>query len=87
MEYLFNSQISLLPDGEIFTGDDAHGYVESGILHINDSQYNYTYKDNMWYENDFPCGDCRVPALQINNLKIVNKTAFESILDVPHKEE
>ena len=87
MQYLFKSQIPALSNEEIFTGDNACGYVENNVLYINDKQYSYTYKNGEWYEKNFPCGDGRIPALNIENLKILDLEKWNSILYVPHEGE
>ena len=86
MQYLFKTKISVLSDGDIFVGDNARGYIENGTLCINDKQYSYTHENGAWYEKGYPCGNGRIPVLDIENLKIINQSVFNSIIYVPHEE-
>lgn len=87
MEYLFSDIQKQLFDGNIFTGDNAEGYIKDGILFLNNDIYKYEYKDEQWFESNYPCGEGRVPVLQIENLKILDLEKWNSILYVPHEGE
>lgn len=86
MEYLFAPQIPPLADGEIFKGKDAGGYVEGGVLRIYDPLYDYVYRGG-WIERGYACGACRVPALYIEDLEIVNEQAWRAIAYAAPAEE
>ena len=79
MEYLFSAEVPLLPDGEIFKGTNAGGYVEGGVLHIYDRDYHYTYTNGVWNEKGYSCGKGRVPVLNIENLTVLDEEGFRSI--------
>lgn len=87
MQYLFKTKISVLSDGKIFTGDNAEGYVKGGILFLNNDIYKYEYKNEQWFESNYPCGEGRIPVLQIKNLNVLDFEKWNSILYVPHEDE
>lgn len=86
-EIIFASELPFLPDGEIFTGDYARGYVENGIIYLSDAKNRYEYKDWEWWLNDYRCGLGACPVLQIENLKILDLEKWNSILYVPYYQE
>lgn len=87
MKYVFNSRIPVLADGVIFTGTNSRGEVVNGELKISNADYSYTYRNGMWYDGNFPCGDCRVPVLDIEDLVVVKQERFNSILQPAPVEE
>ena len=81
MVYRFSESIDeVLEDGIVFTADNGVGEVKNGILCISNDKNVYTYENDQWHLNDFPCGTGAVPVLELLNLQIVNENIFSIII-------
>ena len=87
--YLFNAEIELHADGQIFTASNGEGYVEDNELHIVQSKYHFVYKFNGvpvgWYMRnestgtDVFLGEGACPSAEYGDIEFTDEEYFSAI--------